>query len=142
MQNKEYYPLVLIADDDHKLIKQASSFLTKNKFRVLTALSSKQALGLAFSKKPDLVIIDLFMPGIDGETFKVLLAMNPETHNTRVLFTANDFVHGKPEKWRHLSIDDIIFKPVEPNELISTIRFKIKQNSSENKSNTLIETKY
>jgi DNA-binding response OmpR family regulator len=127
MPNKKLCPLILLADNDHEVIKQLSSFLCENKFRVLTAITAKQALGLTFNKKPDMVIIDLMMPEIDGPAFKDLIGVNPETDGIPVLYTANGAYHKEPEKWRHVPEDDIISKPFETNELLSKIFSKLKQ---------------
>jgi CheY-like chemotaxis protein len=127
MTPKEIYPLILIADNNHEVIKTLSSFLSENKFRVLTAITSKQALGLVFNKKPDLVIIDLIMPEIDGPAFKDLVAVNPETIDIPVLFIANGAYQMEPAKWRHIPEDNIISKPFEINELLSKIYSKLKQ---------------
>ncbi|NTW33771.1 MAG: response regulator, partial [Bacteroidetes bacterium] len=87
-KNKKY-PLILLADNDLEVINKLSEFLFKNNFRLLSAITSKQALGLAFNKKPDIIIIDLLMPEIDGPTFKELTGVNPETHDIPILFTVN-----------------------------------------------------
>ncbi|MFH0867193.1 MAG: response regulator [Bacteroidota bacterium] len=127
MPQKQLYPLILLADNDHEVIKQLSSYLCENKFRVLAAVTSKQALGLAFNKKPDMIIIDFMITEIDGPTFRDLIAVNPETFNIPVLFTVNATSQKEPSKWRHISENDIISKPFETNELLSKIYSKLKK---------------
>jgi len=140
MPIKEIYPLILIADNDHEVIKQLSSYLSQHQFRILTAVTSKQALGLAFNKKPDLVIIDLQMPEIDGPAMKDLFGVNPETTYIPVLYIATGTYHKEPSKWRHIPEDDMISKPIETNELLSKIYNKLKQkNNNKTKLSKIIK---
>ena len=142
MPKRELYSLILLADNDHEVIKQLSSYLSENNFRILTAVTSKQALGLVFKKKPDLVIIDLLMPEIDGPAFKDLVGVNPETAGIPVIYTANGAYHKDPSKWRHIPEGDIISKPFETNELLSKIYGKMKKKNLKIASDSLKAVKH
>ncbi len=126
MQKKNLPPLILLVDSDYDWIKQLSNYLTAKGFRILTALSSKQALGLVFSKKPNLVIIDLFMPEIDGQTLKDIISINPETMNIQVLFLDSKLSKEQYGDYQSIQDKDVLSKQIETNELVCKIINKIK----------------
>lgn len=58
--------LVLIVDDEPKIVKLAQDYLEQGGFRVVTAADGKEALGTARRERPDLIVLDLTLPEMDG----------------------------------------------------------------------------
>lgn len=77
---------ILIVDDDEKLLKLYSAILTKEGYSVLTAPDGKKGLDLALSASPNLVLLDVMMPGMDGGEVCERLSESPKTKNIPVIF--------------------------------------------------------
>ena len=58
--------LILVVDDEPKIVRLARDYLEKNGFRVVTAADGPSALAMARREKPDLIVLDLLLPGMDG----------------------------------------------------------------------------
>jgi twitching motility two-component system response regulator PilH len=80
---------ILLAEDDRFLRKAAETALRQNGFEVLTAVDGEEALGLARSQAPDLVLLDMIMPKLQG--FEVLreLKQDPATAGIPVIVLSN-----------------------------------------------------
>ncbi len=78
--------LILLADDEPDILKLYGGVLKDNGFEVIEASNGKEAIDLAKAKKPDLVLLDIKMPVMDGvETF-YKLKEDPETKDMRIVF--------------------------------------------------------
>jgi DNA-binding response OmpR family regulator len=58
--------MILMVDDEAKIVKQARDYLEKGGFRVVTAADGKTALAMSRHERPDLIVLDLNLPGMDG----------------------------------------------------------------------------
>ena len=107
---------VLIVDDEPRIVKFLSLKLASSGFQVTPASNGKEALEQARKVNPDIVIMDIIMPGMNGvETLKQLRKM---CHCPVVLFSARD--HDSDEI-RELGADDYIRKPFDPDEMVRRI---------------------
>ena len=70
-------PLILVVDDEPKVARLARDYLEKNGFRVITAADGQSALTITRHERPDLVILDLMLPEIDGREVCRILRANP-----------------------------------------------------------------
>ena len=71
-------PLVLVADDEPQITKLVAMTLTEEGFRVITARDGEEALDRVASQRPDVVLLDIVMPGLDGiETMRQLREWHP-----------------------------------------------------------------
>jgi two-component system KDP operon response regulator KdpE len=119
-------PLILVADDEVRITKLVSIALSAEGFRVVTAASGEEALAKAEEVRPDVVLLDLMMPGLDG-----LEVMNQlRTHGAVpiILLTGKASVADKA-KGLDLGADDYIAKPFHPEELAARIRAVIRRTS-------------
>ena len=66
---KSDLPLILIVDDEESIRRNLQAFLTDEGYEVLTAISGEAALGLLNKCKPDLAVVDIRLPGMDGNVF-------------------------------------------------------------------------
>ena len=110
---------ILIADDDERIREIVCIFLEAEGFTVVQAEDGNSALEMARSDHPDLVILDLMMPGLDGWT--VCKILRKETKIPIIMLTAkggeNDRVLGFD-----LGADDYVVKPFSPRELCARVK--------------------
>ena len=83
-KNKRHKKRVLIADDDIQVRQLLSSILKKD-YTVFTARDGKEAIDLALNEKPDLILMDILMPNMDGYTACSVIKSNPETRSIPLL---------------------------------------------------------
>lgn len=133
------HPKILIVDDEEDILQFLEYNLKKEDFEVYTASSGRIALGIADRVKPDLIILDVMMPDLDGiETCKELRAI-PSLKNTLVAFlTARNEDYSQIAGF-DAGADDYISKPIKPRVLISRINALLRRNNPLN-ANQVFET--
>jgi two-component system KDP operon response regulator KdpE len=110
---------ILLVDDDTTLLKLLGDFLRENEFAVFATSRSDQALKLLFDERPDIVVLDVMMPGMDGF---VLAARIREISSVPIVFlTAKSSETDKLRGFR-LGIDDYVTKPFSFAELAARVR--------------------
>jgi len=113
------FPSILIVDDEPSILKTLGGLLTDEGFEVIMALNGYEALKLIDVESPDLVLLDIWMPGIDGiETLKEIKKDNP---NIQVIIVTG---HGTIEtavKATKLGAFDLIEKPLSIDKVILSI---------------------
>ncbi|MEZ4834294.1 MAG: response regulator [Caldilineaceae bacterium] len=108
--------LILVVDDEPKIIRLARDYLEGSGFSALPAMDGNTALAAARTDKPDLVVLDLNLPGMDG--LDVCRALRRESSVPIIMLTARadetDRLIGL-----ELGADDYIVKPFSPRELVA-----------------------
>lgn len=107
-------PRILIVDDDRTLLRFVSDYLEEEGYEVISADRGPKALRAFFESRPDLVFLDVMMPGMDG--WEVCARMREMADTPIVMLTAKT---GEPDKLRgfRLGVDDYITKPFSLAEL-------------------------
>ena len=124
---------VLVVDDDAELLKTLKEVLVKQDFRVDTALSGQEAIEMVKLLSPDLVLLDVKMPGINGvKTLNILKDSNSRV--PVVMMTACDEMELIEQAFS-LGACDFIFKPFNMNELITNVIAKFKGDPADGKIN-------
>ncbi|HEX6488584.1 MAG TPA: response regulator transcription factor [Candidatus Dormibacteraeota bacterium] len=122
-------PRVLVVDDEPQIVQVVRDYLHHSGFEVLTATDGPSALRLARTGKPDLVVLDLGLPGMDG--LDVARSLRREGELPIIMLTARteeaDRVAGL-----ELGADDYVAKPFSPRELVARVRAVLRR--SEGKS--------
>lgn len=110
---------VLIVDDEPRIVELARDYLEHAGFAVLTAADGPAALMTARTRKPDVVILDLGLPGMDG--LDVARTLRRESSVPIVMLTARD---DELDRVLGLEIgaDDYVTKPFSPRELVARVR--------------------
>jgi len=108
---------VLVVDDHPKVLRFIDIDLRLRGYDVLTTVSGEQALGLAKTCKPDIMLLDIIMPGIDG--FEVLRRLRGFTRLPVIAFSAS---LANYEDAMRLGASDFIAKPFEPVDLERRIK--------------------
>ncbi|MDT7790582.1 MAG: two-component system, OmpR family, response regulator [Mycobacterium sp.] len=119
---------LLVVEDDPNIVELLSASLRYAGFEVATAAEGHQALRVAREFRPDLMVLDVMMPGIDG--FEVVRRLTAEGNRCPVLFlTARDAVH---DKITGLTVggDDYVTKPFSLDEVVARIRAVLRRATS------------
>ncbi len=112
---------ILVVDDETDIIQLVTARLKAAKFEVISALDGLAGLELAQKEKPDLIILDLMLPKMDGYTVCGLLKHDFNFKEIPIiLFTARDQASDKA-KGQEVQADAYITKPFEPETLINKV---------------------
>ena len=127
--------LILVVDDEPKVARLARDYLEKNGFRVLTAGDGQSALAAARREKPDLVILDLMLPQMDGR--EVCRILRRESDVPIIMLTALseeiDQVTGL-----EIGADDYITKPFSVRMLVARVRALLRRTRGEMKAQGIL----
>lgn len=115
---------ILVVDDEPKNVRLVRDYLERANFRVVTALDGGTALASARDERPDLVVLDLNLPGMDG--LDVCRALRRESNVPIIMLTARveemDRLIGL-----ELGADDYITKPFSPRELVLRVKAVLRR---------------
>ena len=127
--------LILVIDDEPKVARLARDYLEKNGFRVVTAADGQSALTVARREKPDLIILDLMLPQIDGR--EVCRILRRESDVPIIMLTALseeiDQVTGL-----EIGADDYITKPFSVRTLVARVRALLRRTRGDIKAPSII----
>lgn len=115
---------ILIVDDEPKIIRIARDYLQHAGFGVLTANDGASALAVWRSAKPDLIVLDLGLPNIDG--LDVTRTLRKESNTPIIMLTARSQESDKLVGLE-LGADDYILKPFSPKELVARVRAVLRR---------------
>lgn len=129
-------PYILLVDDDPNISRLVQLYLEKEGFEVKTADRGDDALALFRKLPPDLMLLDVMLPGMDG--WQVLKAVRKSSSIPIIMLTAKDETFDKV-LGLELGADDYITKPFDTKELVARVKAVLRrtQGSEEEKSDTL-----
>ena len=118
---------ILVVDDDLDTLRLVGLMLERQGYQIVAASSGEQALTLAKKEHPDLILLDLMMPDIDGVEVARRLRADPETRDMLIImFTAKGETEDKLEGYE-AGADDYLTKPAQPRELIAHVKAVLKR---------------
>jgi DNA-binding response OmpR family regulator len=120
--NKTTAPKILIVDDDMMIHKLLGAILQKAGFECLDAHSGEEGLDMARSLSPELIILDIMMPGMNGFEVMRALKTSPKTASIPVIFLSGKFHNREKTEARELGAADFMEKPFERNELLARVK--------------------
>jgi len=123
---------ILVVDDDSTLLRFLGEFLGNQNFEVLTAQNGPIALRTAFNEHPDLVVLDVMMPGMDG--WEVTTRLREMSNIPIILLTAKNSEADKLRGFR-LGVDDYMTKPFSFAELTARIQAVLSRVAPQTNSN-------
>jgi DNA-binding response OmpR family regulator len=118
---------ILVVDDEPKIVRLVVDFLEAAGFAVSTARSGDEALMRARTEAPDLVVLDLGLPGLDG--LDVTRALRRDGEVPIIMLTARDDETDRI-LGLELGADDYVTKPFSPRELVARIRAVLRRNAA------------
>lgn len=119
---------VLVVDDDVKTVELVKLYLNRDGYRVLTAHDGLEALRLAREGHPDLIVLDLMLPGLDG--LGVCRTLRDESDVPIIMLTARTTDQDKLTGL-DLGADDYVTKPFSPRELAARVRAVLRRRPGE-----------
>ncbi|MBI3763111.1 MAG: response regulator transcription factor [Chloroflexi bacterium] len=126
---------VLVIDDDESIVWLVSTLLKHDGFDVVEALSAEDGLKLAYQKRPDLVLLDVMMPGMDG--WEVCRRLRELSEVPIIFLTAKtgitDVVRGL-----EMGADDYLVKPFDNRELVARVRAHLRRTPAQQNADQLI----
>ncbi|MDQ3072921.1 MAG: response regulator transcription factor [Bacteroidota bacterium] len=118
---------ILIVDDDPDILEFLEYNLKKEHYLVYTAPNGRQALTIAANEKPDLILLDIMMPVMDGIETCQQLRKNDSLKNSFIVFLTARIEEFSEIAGFTAGADDYITKPIKPGALISRIRALLKR---------------
>ena len=115
-------PLILVVDDFADNREMYTQYLTYAGFRVAEAEDGYQALDAAFSQLPDLIVMDLSLPGLDGWEATRRLKADQRTRHIPVVALTGHALEGHSKGAKDAGCDSFITKPCVPEDLVAEIQ--------------------
>lgn len=130
MENKKIK--ILVVDDDPDIIEIISYNLKKENYKVFSCYNGTDSIKIAEKEKPDLIILDVMMPGMDGIQVCEKLRSKNKFNNTIIMFLS-----ARGEDFTHIAAydagaDDFVNKPLKPRLLISKVRSLLRRTNKIN----------
>ncbi len=113
---------IIVVEDEPDILETICYNLEREGFEVLSSLRGDTGLQLIFSEKPDVVLLDLMMPGMDGLEVCSAMRKNPETQHIPVLMVSAKSEESDIVLGLGLGADDYIPKPFSPKELVARVK--------------------
>ncbi|WNJ21192.1 response regulator transcription factor [Pontibacter sp. G13] len=128
---------VLIVDDETDILDLLEYNLEKESYEVLRAMDGEEAISIARDHKPDLIVLDIMMPKLDGiETCRQIREIPGMDQVYIVFLTARSEEYSEVAGFE-AGADDYITKPIKPRVLLSRLKAILRRKSSEEPSETL-----
>lgn len=136
--NQENGRRVVYIEDDQEMIDLVVLILTRRGFQVKGAQGGRNGLDIIFQDPPDLILLDLMMPGMDGwEVYQQLKANDKTRHIPVIIVTAKAQAIDRVLGLHIAKVDDYIAKPFRPQELVDSIDHVLNRASQQNTSSPL-----
>lgn len=127
---------ILIVDDEQRIVEVVRSYLVREGYEVVQAGNGIEALGLFRRENPDLVVLDLMMPDIDG--WEACKRIRAESAVPVIMLTAKSRVEDRVEGLS-IGADDYLVKPFSPKELVARIRAVLRRSGEEGRAADVLE---
>jgi two-component system, OmpR family, response regulator len=128
---------ILVVDDEKQIIEIVKAYLERDGYGVIAAYDGKTALDLAQKEHPDLIVLDLMLPGISG--WDVCRTLRKDSSVPIIMLTARDDTTDKIVGLE-LGADDYVTKPFDPKELISRVKAVLRRSENRPSSAPVIKT--
>ena len=130
---------ILIVDDDEDILDLLSYNLSKEGYQVFQASDGVEALDVAKAKLPELIILDIMMPRMDGVEACRLMRLEPELSKAHIIFLT-----ARVEEYSEVAAfdsgaDDFISKPIKPRALISRVNSFFKRSEKKEEQSGILE---
>lgn len=112
---------ILVIEDNPRNMKLVTDILRINGFKVLEATNAETGMALARDQQPELILMDIQLPGIDGLTASQTLKQDPHTANIKILALTALAMPGDKERIEMAGCDDYISKPFSYKILLKKI---------------------
>lgn len=118
---------VMVVDDEQAYLEMLNAELAARGYKVVTATSGPVALDILHKIRPNIIISDLKMPGMNGFDFLVEARKLPNSSSVPFLFLTGVEDYRAVQVGKTLGVKDYLVKPVDPGQLTSTIERMLKE---------------
>lgn len=118
---------ILIVDDELSILVPIKFLLEKNDYDVDLAQSGRDALDKIAQSKPDLILLDIMLPDLDGYEIFQMIRENPQWDDIKVIYLTAKNRDVDIAKGLNLGVDAYVTKPFSNAELIEQVRFLLNQ---------------
>ena len=112
---------IMIVDDDKGMRELLGLMLERHEFSVIKAADAEDALFMLQSSTPDLFLLDVMMPGMNGIELCAKIRQFPKTADTPIVFLSARTEVGDVQSALHLGANDYLFKPILVHDLVTVI---------------------
>jgi CheY-like chemotaxis protein len=114
---------IMIVDDEDNILELVKAVLENEGFEVITASEGNECLEKLKTIKPDLILLDMMMPGMSGREVCERIRANPDTKDLKVAFlTVAKFSEAGRDVLEKMNVSDYITKPFENSDLIAMVK--------------------
>ena len=128
---------ILVIDDDDSVLAQIQNAFSRSGYSLITAKNGKSGLELALKEKPDLIILEVSLPELDG--FSVCKSLRAEGYINPIIFLTKKTSEIDAVIGLELGAQDYIRKPLQINELLARIEVNLKKSSEENTKKIVVK---
>ena len=122
---------ILIVDDEPNVVVPIQFLMEQQGYRVMIAERGEDALDLIYHYKPDLVILDIMLPGIDGYEVCEIIRLDPNYRDVRVMFLTAKGREVDIAKGLALGADAYLTKPFSNDELVAKVKELLEKTHAE-----------
>jgi len=115
---------IMVVDDEARLVSLVETYLAQSGFRVMTASNGREALSVAERQEPDLIILDIMMPEMDGYEF---MRIYRTTHDTPIILLTARVDSDEKVLGLESGADDYMTKPFRPRELMARVKTVLRR---------------
>lgn len=126
---------ILVVDDEKRIVEIVRAYLEREGYRVTAAYEGDTALEMARREHPDLIVLDLMLPGVSG--WDICRALRKESDVPIIMLTARDDVTDRVVGLE-LGADDYVTKPFEPKELVSRVKAVLRRSGAARPSSAVL----
>ncbi|MEM5834263.1 MAG: response regulator [Candidatus Aenigmatarchaeota archaeon] len=114
---------IMIVDDEENLVELVKAIFEREGYEVIPAYSGKECLEKLEKVKPDLILMDMMMPGMTGKETTKKIRENPKTKNLKIAFlTVVRLSEVGMEEMKKLNVLDFITKPFDNEDLVRRVK--------------------
>ena len=118
---------ILVVEDQEDNRQIIRDMLTFTDYEIVEAESGEAALALVATKRPDLILMDIQLPGIDGYEATRWIKADPALRSIPIIAVTSYALSGEEQKARAAGVDDYVPKPYSPRQLLAKIRQYLPQ---------------
>ena len=122
---------ILIVDDEPSIVVPIQFLMEQQGYNVLVAENGEDALDIIYKYKPDLILLDIMLPRIDGYEVCEIVRLNPEYRNIKIIFLTAKGREVEIAKGLALGANAYITKPFSNTELVAKVK-ELLDNTNEN----------
>jgi DNA-binding response OmpR family regulator len=128
---------ILVVDDEARLVSLVETYLTQSGFRVVTASNGREALSIAGRQNPDLIILDIMMPEMDGYEF---MRVYRTEHDTPIILLTARVDSDEKVVGLESGADDYMTKPFRPRELMARVKAVLRRSGKKEPAGKILRS--